>query len=199
MANAPEGVYCRREGVAAVGRQKLVLTYEDYLKMPDDRTRKEIIGGELYVTASPSPAHQRAVLGLASALRFAARTHGLGEILVSPIDVVLSQTDVVQPDVVFIAAASTQIIGNAAIHGAPDLVLEVLSPSTLKMDRQRKLDLYARAGVPEYWIADADNRTVEIHRLVQGAYRLERRVAQGDVARSELFPQLTVDLSEAWA
>ncbi len=179
-----------------MARQKLVLTYQDYLKMPDDRTRKEIIAGELYVTAAPSPLHQRVVLGLAAALLSAAREHNLGEVLVSPVDVVLSQTDVVQPDIVFIAAVSSQIIGDAAIHGAPDLVVEVLSPSTLKLDRQRKLDLYARAGVLEYWIVDPDSRAVEIYRLTQGAYRLERRISEGEVIRSALLTGLTLDLRD---
>lgn len=179
-------------------RQKLVLTYEDYLRMPDDRTRKQIVGGELHVTAAPSPGHQRVVLSLASALRAAARSCGLGEVLVTPIDVVLSQTDVVQPDVVFVAAARRAIVGDAAIHGAPDLVVEVLSPSTLRLDRQRKLDLYARAGIPEYWIADPDGRQVEIYRLVEGSYRLERRVEEGKAAQSVLFPQLVVESAESW-
>ncbi len=193
------GVYTRlTRGWTVVARQKLVLTYQDYLKMPDDRTRKEIIGGELFVTAAPSPLHQGVVLGLASALRSVVRAHGLGEILVSPIDVVLSQTDVVQPDIIFVAAVNRQIIGDAAIHGAPDLVVEVLSPSTLRLDRQHKLDLYARAGIPEYWIVDTDSRVVEVYQLAEGAYRLDRRFAEGELYQSALTPELWVNFQDIW-
>lgn len=181
-----------------MARQKLILTYEDYQQMPDDRTRKQIIGGDLYVTAAPSPPHQRLVVRLVSILSPHARDRGLGEILVSPVDVVLSQTDVVQPDIVFVAAANQRIVGDAAIQGAPDLVVEVLSPSTLKLDRERKLDLYARAGIPEYWIADPDSRAVEIYRLVGGAYHLEGRITEGDVIRSDLFPELAIGLNSLW-
>ncbi|MDR7421771.1 MAG: Uma2 family endonuclease [Armatimonadota bacterium] len=181
-----------------MSRQKLVLTYDDYLRMPDDRTRKEIIGGELFVAAAPSPAHQRVVVHVAASLLAAARTHGLGEVLVAPLDVVLSRTDVVQPDVVFVAAPRRAIVGEAAIHGAPDLIVEVVSPSTRKVDRRRKFDLYARAGVAEYWIVDLDGHLVDIYGLAGGAYRLERRVVEGELARSSRFPQLVVDPAGAW-
>lgn len=181
-----------------MARQKLVLTYEDYLKMPDDRTRKQIIGGDLYVTAAPSPLHQRVVVELTSILHAHAREHGLGTILVAPVDLVLSQVDVVQPDILFVAEANRHIIGAAAVQGVPDLVIEVLSPSTLKIDRDRKMDLYARAGIPEYWIVDPDSRAAELYRLAQGAYRLERCVPDDDVIRSTLFPGLAVGLHNIW-
>lgn len=181
-----------------MARGKLVLTYQDYLQMPDDRTRKEIIGGDLYVTPAPTPLHQRIVTALVSILRAHVRAHGLGEVLVSPIDVVLSQTDVVQPDIVFIARANEQIIGEAAIQGAPDLVVEVLSPSTVKMDRGRKMEVYARSGIPEYWIVDPDALTVEIYRLEQGTYRLELRAPAGDVIHSALFPGLAIAPAHLW-
>ncbi len=181
-----------------MARQKLVLTYQDYLKMPDDRTRKEIIGGDLYVTAAPSPLHQRVVVRLVSMLSGYVREHALGEVLVSPIDVVLSQIDVVQPDIIFVAAANAHIVGDAAVQGAPDVVIEVLSPSTLKLDRERKMDLYARAGVREYWIVDPDNRTVEMYLPAPGALQLERRFQEGHSIQSDLFPGLSIDLYDVW-
>lgn len=182
-----------------MAREKLVLTYQAYLKMPDDRTRKEIIGGELYVTAAPSPLHQRVVVRLTSILGVHVRERGLGEVLVSPIDVVLSQTDVVQPDIVFIATANRHIVGDAAIHGAPDLVIEVLSPATFRLDRQRKFDLYGHAGISEYWIVDADSQAVEIYRLRQGAYHLERRLTEDEEVRTDLLPELVLAVRDIWA
>ncbi|OFX31671.1 MAG: hypothetical protein A2Z07_05025 [Armatimonadetes bacterium RBG_16_67_12] len=181
-----------------MAREKLILTYQDYLKMPDDRTRKEILGGDLYVTPAPTPAHQRVVVRLASLLSTHVEHHGPGEVFVSPIDVVLSQTDVVQPDIVFVVGANTHIIGEAAVQGPPDLVIEVLSPSTVKLDRGRKMGLYARSGVAEYWIVDPDNRSVEVYRLEGSAYRLELRAHEGDMIRSDLFPGLVISPAGLW-
>lgn len=181
-----------------MAREKLILTYQDYLQMPDDRTRKEILGGDLYVTPAPTPLHQRVVTALVSILRAHAREHGLGEVLVSPIDVVLSQTDVVQPDIVYIARANEQVIGEAAIQGAPDLAVEVLSPSTVKLDRGRKMELYARSGVAEYWIVDPDNRSVEVYRLEGSAYRLDPRAHESDMIRSDLFPGFVISPAGLW-
>ena len=181
-----------------MARQKLVLTYQDYLKMPDDRTRKEIIGGDLYVTVAPSPLHQRVVVRLVSMLSGYVRERGLGEVLVSPIDVLLSQIDVVQPDIIFVAAANAHIVGDAAVQGAPDVVIEVLSPSTLRLDRERKMDLYARAGVREYWIVDPDNRVVEIYLPAKGPFQLERRFQEGLSIQSDLIPGLSIDLHDVW-
>lgn len=181
-----------------MAREKLILTYQDYLRMPDDRTRKEILGGDLYVTPAPTPAHQRVVAELVAILRTHAKRHGAGEVFVSPLDVVLSQTDVVQPDIVFVAEANKPIIGEAAVQGPPDLIIEVLSPSTVKLDRGRKMDLYARSGVVEYWIVDPDNRSVEVYRLEGGAYRLELRAHEGAIVRSTLFPGLEVSPADLW-
>lgn len=178
--------------------RELILTYQDYLQMPDDRTRKEILGGDLYVTPAPPPVHQRAVTNLTSILNTYAAGHGLGTVFVSPIDLVLSQTDVVQPDIVFVSAANKRIIGEAAIQGTPDLVVEVLSPSTAKLDRGRKKELYARSGIPEYWILDPEGRTVEVYRLSAGAYRQDLRASGSDAIHPDLFPGLAVNLASLW-
>ncbi len=128
--------------------------------MPGDRNRREILGGDLYVAPAPSPSHQRAVVNLTLRLGLGnyLGTRGSGGLYCSPIDVVLSDTDVVQPDLVFVSAGRMHIVTSTAIQGVPDLVIEVLSPSTERVDRGRKMQTYARAGVREYWIADPEVR-----------------------------------------
>ncbi len=182
---------------SVMARQKVILTYEDYQKLPDNGTRKEILGGELFVTPAPTPRHQHAVGTMYAALKTHIDARRLGEVLTSPIDVVLSPTDVVQPDIVFIAERRRDIIGEAAIHGAPDLVVEVLSPGTAAIDRGRKMQAYARATVPEYWIVDLDVRAVEVYHLEGGKYRLAARAERG-AWTPELFPGLVITLDTLW-
>ncbi len=158
--------------------------------MPDDRNRREILGGDLYVAPAPSPSHQRAVVNLTLRLGNYLGTRGSGGLYCSPIDVVLSDTDVVQPDLVFVSAGRMHIVTSTAIQGVPDLVIEVLSPSTERVDRGRKMQTYARAGVREYWIADSDARMVEIYSLQGETYR--------PIPHSAIFPDLTLDIGSLW-
>lgn len=180
-----------------MARQKIVLTYGDYQKLPDNGTRKEILGGELFVAPAPTPRHQDVVGTLFVALRTHSDARRLGRVLPSPIDIVLAPTDVVQPDIVFIAERRRNIIGDAAIHGAPDLVVEVLSPGTAPIDRGRKMQAYARAAVPEYWIVDTDARTIEVYVLKGDEYQLAARAERG-VWKPALFPGLTIALDTLW-
>jgi Uma2 family endonuclease len=180
-----------------MARQKVILTYEDYRKLPDNGTRKEILGGELFVTPAPTPRHQHVVAAMFVALKTHIDARRLGETLASPIDVVLSPTDVAQPDIVFIAEQRRDIIGEAAIHGAPDLVIEVLSPGTAAIDRGRKMQAYARATVPEYWIVDPDAHVIEIYHLEGGIYRLAARVERG-AWQPPLFTGLVITLDTLW-
>ncbi len=180
-----------------MAREKVILTYEDYLKLPDNGTRKEILGGELFVTPAPTPRHQNVVATLLVALKTHVDARRLGAVLASPIDVVLSSTDVVQPDIVFIAERRRAIIGDAAIHGAPDLVVEVLSPGTAPTDRGRKMQTYARAAVAEYWIVDPDARVIEDYHLEGGQYRLAARIERGAWTPA-VFPGLVITLENFW-
>jgi len=180
-----------------MAHQKLILTYEDYQKLPDNGTRKEILGGELFVTPAPTPRHQHVVGTLYAALKTHIDARRLGEALASPIDVVLSPTDVVQPDIVVIADRRRAIIGEAAIHGAPDLVVEVLSPGTAAIDRGRKMQAYARATVPQYWIVDPEAHVIEVHTLEGTTYRLVERAERGAWTPA-LFPGLMLTLDTLW-
>ena len=146
------------------GRPAVRYTYRDYLSIPEDPARRhEIVDGELHVSAAPRIRHQRVVGNLLDALRPLARTHGLGEVLPGPVTVHLQDELVLEPDVVFVRRDRMEIVDpEGGIHGAPDLVVEVLSPSNRAYDRELKRKRYLESGVPEVWIVDADERWVEV-------------------------------------
>ena len=177
----------------------LKLTYEDYLYFPEDGRRHELIDGEHYVTAAPNLKHQTAVGNLFLELGGFVRARKLGRVWPAPIDVVLSDNDVVQPDVVFLAKDRMSLAaGGDKIYGAPDLVAEVLSPRTEKTDSITKRHLYEKYGVREYWIVDPELETAEVYRLWDGRFRraAELSAERGDVLKSPLFPGLEILLAE---
>ncbi len=166
----------------------LKLDYEDYRELPNDGRRYEIIEGELFMSPAPTPRHQLAILELAGSLHAFARDHALGVVLMAPIDVVLSSHDIVQPDVLFVTEARRSIVSSQNIQGAPDLVVEVLSPTSRRTDERTKRLLYAQFGIPEYWLLDPDLELAKVFRLEGRAYP-EPRVLEAE--RSE---ELTTEL-----
>lgn len=142
-------------------------TLEDYLALPDD-VRAELIDGELYVSAAPSPWHQRAVVQLVRLLGDELDRLGLGEVLVAPCDVHLPNGDVVQPDVFVLKAGQEKLLERSGFHGAPLLAIEVLSPFHPERDRFVKMWRYAQSGIAEYWLADPELRSVEVFTLQEG-------------------------------
>jgi Uma2 family endonuclease len=142
--------------------EALQFTYQDYLHLPDDGKRYQIIEGEVYMVPAPTPAHQTIQGNIYYLLRSFVAVRDLGRVFLAPCDVVLSNEDVVQPDLLFISRERSQIITERNIAGAPDLIVEILSPHTRKLDRILKRRLYARYGVQEYWLVDPATRTVEI-------------------------------------
>jgi Uma2 family endonuclease len=170
------------------------LTYADYEKIPCDGHRHEILEGGEFMTPAPDPEHQQSVLEIVRRLADHADDRGLGRVFVAPTDVILSAHDIVQPDVFFIAAERTSIIGRRNIEGAPDLVVEVSSPSTAAQDRGAKRALYDRSGVREYWIVDLPARTLEIHEF--GETRRIRVYREGQSFESGLFPGLVLDVGD---
>ena len=137
------------------------LTYEDYCNTPDDE-RYELLDGDLLMTPAPRVSHQKAVIKLGARLYYFVEERELGVVLSSPSDVVLSDTDVVQPDLLFVSNERAHIVTEDNIQGAPDLVVEILSPSTADRDLTVKRALYAKHGIQEYWIVDTDARTVTV-------------------------------------
>ena len=146
-------------------------SYEDYLGLPKDGNRYEIINGVLYMSPSPNARHQasniRFSVHLLSHIEFA----GLGRVFAAPFDVrLIPFGNPVQPDVVVVLNAHLAYITDAGIVGAPDLVVEITSPGTASYDRYEKRMAYEKAGVTEYWIADPVSRTIEVFLLKEGAY-----------------------------
>jgi Uma2 family endonuclease len=174
------------------------LTYEDYLLIPDDGKRHQIIGGEHYVTDTPFIRHQRLVVRLTSLLDVFLRKHRLGELLIAPTDVVLSPHDIVQPDLLFISNERASIVEEKNIQGAPDLVIEILSGSTRRLDEVLKRQAYEQFGAREYWIFDPSRKVTQVwERTGEGLRRSALlSAAAGDVLTTALLPGLEVLLTE---
>ena len=151
---------------------KIVLTYDDYVELPNDGKRYEILEGELAVTPAPTPKHQNASVNLTAILSQHIKANELGKLYHAPIDLILESTSVLQPDLLFVAKARHNIISGRGIEGAPDLVIEILSPTTTRNDRVNKAQIYARHKVPAYWIVDPEQETVEVYLLSMDGYRL---------------------------
>jgi Uma2 family endonuclease len=171
------------------------VSYSDLERQPEDGRRYEIYDGEVFVVPSPLPIHQRAVRKLLRILGGDYATREGGEVLPSPIDIVFSEYDVIQPDLVYFAAQRHHLVPDKLpIRSSPDLVVEVLSPSTSDTDRGRKLQTFARFGVPEYWIVDPEVPALEVLVLVAGRYQLHTKVIAGESVASATLPELTFEL-----
>jgi Uma2 family endonuclease len=175
------------------------LTYEDYVLIPNDGQRHEIIDGEHYVTAAPFLPHADVSTELAAQLRLFVRRHRLGRVYHAPCDVLLSEHDVVQPDVLFVSNARARILADRKnVKGAPDLVIEILSKSTRRLDEETKLDLYDRYDVLEYWIVDPDRRTAQVYRRAAEGLRLDSELSAGagEFLTSPLLPGFSLPLAD---
>ena len=164
------------------------LTYADLCRMfpEEDNVRRELIDGELFVTPSASRRHQRVVIRTVFVVESYAREHG-GEVLVSPMDTMFTDFDVVQPDVIYIAANHVDPTVERPLRTV-DLVVEVSTPSTKRIDLGRKRQLYERHRVPEYWFVDLDADRIEAYRLVGDGYAEPELVRRGDRLTSPLLP-----------
>ena len=174
------------------------LSYEDYALIPDDGRRHEVLDGEHVMSPSPKTKHQRLVGRLFRSLSAFADDRGLGEVFVAPFDVLLSDHDIVQPDVVFVSDARLRIVDEDNCKGAPDLVVEVLSGSTRRRDLIEKRKRYETFGVAEYWVVDPDIDAVQTFRPdADGRYqRADDLTAEaGDVLTSPLFPDWRLPLA----
>lgn len=177
-------------------------TYEDYLLFPEDGKRHEIIDGDRYMTPSPSTKHQRISMNLSNLFFNYLKVHRRGRIFTAPCDVVLSDLDVVQPDLLFVSAARASLITEKCIQGAPDLVIEILSETTRKIDEIIKRKLYERHGVGEYWIVDPELENVKVYRCsAQGGYVRAAEPAResGDTTATPLLPDCVIPLAEIFA
>jgi Uma2 family endonuclease len=172
-------------------------TAEDLARMPDDGKRYEIIGGELIASPAPSTKHQ----WVSDALTAQIRVHGLqgrlGAAYFAPVDVRLGLHNIVQPDIVFVQRGNIRIVDDSGINGAPDLVIEIVSPSSRGRDRIRKSALYADSGVPEFWLVDPDTETILAQELREGRYH--PIPSEDGLIRSKVLDGLVIDPREIFA
>jgi len=176
-------------------KPKPKLTYEDYASLPDDE-RCELIDGELIPMPSPKEIHQRLLLLLGASWLWFVLERRLGAVYTAPFDVILSPTNVVQPDLIFVSSARAHIITEDNIRGAPDLVVEILSPSTAGYDKTTKRNLYARHGVGEYWLVDPYAKTVTVLLLGADGYNTHAVFGEGDTLTSPTLAGFALNLSE---
>jgi len=176
---------------------RILLTYEDYVGLPNDGKRYEILDGELFVTPAPVPLHQRVSRNLERVLDRHVVDLSLGEVLYAPVDVILSATTIAQPDILFIRVGRDIVTGRG-VEAPPDLVVEILSPSSSRQDRVTKAALYAKFGVLHYWIVDPEARRIDAYELDGAAYRLANVASGAEVLRSPLFPALEIALGDVW-
>jgi len=174
-------------------------TYTDYKNLPESETaRYELLGGDLVMVPSPNEYHQRICGNLQFLLRAFVRETGAGSVYHAPLDVVLSSENVVQPDILFISRQRAHIITENNVQGAPDLVIEILSPATADRDRTYKRTLYARYGVAEYWLVDPMRSAVEVLTLGERGFEQVGQYGRDEVLRSPLLAGLAIDLREVF-
>lgn len=194
-ASAPATTPPQESTDVLLARRKL--TYTDYAAIPPDCCRHEIIDGVEYVSPAPRTLHQRLAFRLAMFLQQHAEQNGLGEVFVAPFDVMLDEHSVIQPDLVFISDARLGIVDEANCKGAPDLVIEILSPGTRQLDLTTKRERYAKAGVGDYWLVDGDVPELRTLRLAQGrTYETTATLGRDDQLTSPLLPGFALPLAD---
>lgn len=173
--------------MAELATQHKAWTYREYSELRDE-ARYEVISGELLAMApAPDTFHQEWLANLFLLLSSHVKTNKLGRILLAPVDVILDAENVVQPDLVFVAAPRLNIIQRRGVFGAPDLVIEIVSPFSVHRDRHEKPELYAEFGIKELWIVDPGNHGIELFTLKSGTYELSSTaVAEGKVRSAVL-------------
>ncbi len=173
-----------------------LITYEDYLTFPDnDGIRKEIIEGELYMTPAPSTTHQLILKRIFRILDDYVLQNGLGEVLFAPCDVIFSSINVMQPDILFVSNENLKILTEKNIQGAPDLLIEILSPNTTDNDRIFKKMVYEKFGVKEYWIVSPDEQAIEIWVLKDKNFRLGSKQKMDQAIKSQILEGFEIILS----
>jgi len=171
-------------------------TYADYCGIPADRNRHELIDGRHYVNPAPSPYHQAVSGLLLFELMLRVQKKGIGRVFVAPIDVHLGRGTLVQPDLVVLRPRNGSIVGGKKLTGVPDLLVEVLSPSTRRYDRTQKRRRYERAGVRELWLVDPESRRID--QLVMRGGRYGQPILCTDRIRMRILRGIEIDLAQIW-
>ncbi len=174
------------------------MTAEEYFQLPEGPPHFQLIDGDLYMSPSPRRYHQRISMHLSGLLYAFVEEHSIGELYAAPSDVQLADDTVVEPDLYFVSHARAHILTEQGTHGAPDLVVEILSPSTAKLDVGRKREIYAASGVTEMWVVVPEKRVIEVYRFAENAALPVATVAVGEVLRSPLFAGLDLKVVDVF-
>jgi Uma2 family endonuclease len=186
----------RKRGLAYEATpQKEVHTYEDYCRLPEGAPY-QLIGGKLVMSPSPGKKHQTVLKRLLRTFDDHVESRDAGEVLCAPRDVYLAPTEVYQPDILFVARENLSISAEDKVNGAPDLVVEILSPSNAYYDLRKKFRGYERYGVKEYWIVDPEEESIEVYGLAEGSLRLAARAEKKGQVSSGVLQGLTVSLED---
>ena len=169
-------------------------TYSDYLKKTD-QGNFQLIGGQIISMTSPSTLHQRIVLKLTTILNEFLIKNKLGEVFVAPLDVYFSDTEVYQPDIFVLLNSSFSKLKENLIQGAPDLIVEVLTPSTAYYDLKHKKSIYEKHSVKEYWVVDPIAKTIEIFQNEKNKFILSSELKETGIAKSILIENFEIDLT----
>ncbi len=178
----------------SVVEKKILFTYDDLLNWEDDKFRHELIEGEHFMTPSPNLYHQKISIKLARYVSIYAEEKDLGEVFTAPTDVVLSDVEVLVPDLLFVSNKKRHILKENYIHGAPDLIVEILSPSSVHYDKVVKFKRYAYYGVLEYWLVDPEKHVVEVYDLEQ--QKLIKVFSTDAVMNTRTFPDIHLPLEK---
>ena len=186
---------------AAVERIAKRWSYEEYYRLTPEShdERYEIDDGELVPMPSPTVTHQRIIMQLASLMRTFVQAHDLGETFISPLDVIFEEYNLAQPDVMFVSKARSEIVKDRGVFGAPDLVVEVISPSSTRRDRQDKSSKYLRFKVQEYWLVNPAERSIEVRVWRADHWAVHSLARDTGTAESLILPGFTVDLAQIFA
>ena len=174
-----------------------IFTASDLAQLPEDGKRYEILGGDLAVSPSPNQKHQNVIRRL-SAFFIVVETRGYGRWYPAPFDVVLDDYNVVEPDLLFLRTERLALVTEANVQGPPDLIVEVLSPSTRERDLGVKAHLYARFGVNEYWVVDPDSETLTVYRLTSAGYQPQGPFRRGETVVSPLFSETPLQIADVF-
>jgi len=174
-------------------------TYQDYLNLPDDGKRYEVINGELVMVAAPNTIHQNIIIKIIYELENFLRQSKIGKIFCAPTDIKFSETEVVQPDIFFISKERFYIITENNINDAPDLIIEILSPSTAYYDLLEKKELYEQFGVKEYWIVDPNKHRVDVFLIEDNQYKLNQRVIMEGSVKSSVIKGFEISVEDIFS
>jgi Uma2 family endonuclease len=175
------------------------MTTAEFFSLPEGPPYFQLIDGDLYLSPSPRRYHQKLILRLAVILQSYLDGHPLGEIYVAPSDVVFTKDTILNPDIYFVSRERMSILTEQGAEGAPDLVVEVLSPSTARLDLGRKREIYAESGVGEMWVVSPKTQSVEVYRFAEKADKPATVLGMEDHLETPLFPDLAIRISELFA